>query len=44
MNRLLTGAVFTFLLSFHALEDGKPVIMQISGQMLLGDTMREPGE
>ena len=30
--------------ALYALEDGKPVITQISGHTLLGDTMREPGE
>ncbi len=30
--------------ALYALENGKPVITQISGHTLLGDTMREPGE
>jgi len=30
--------------ALYALEDGKPVITQISGHTLLGDTMREPEE
>ena len=30
--------------ALYALGDGKPVITQISGHTLLGDTMREPGE
>ena len=29
--------------ALYALEDGRPVITQISGHTLLGDTMREPG-
>ena len=30
--------------ALYALENGKPVITQISGHTLLGDTMRDPGE
>jgi len=30
--------------ALYALENGQPVITQISGHTLLGDTMREPGE
>jgi len=30
--------------ALYALEDGKPVITQISGHTLLGDTMRAPGK
>jgi hypothetical protein len=30
--------------SLYALENGKPVITQINGHTLLGDTMRKPGE
>ena len=30
--------------ALYALENGKPVITQISGHTLLGDTMRKPGE
>ena len=30
--------------ALYALEDGRPVITQISGHTLLGDTMREPEE
>ena len=30
--------------ALYALEDGRPVITQISGHTLLGDTMRKPGQ
>jgi len=30
--------------ALYALENGRPVITQISGHTLVGDTMRKPGE